>query len=106
MRSTVSKKAGWPKSHPAHSPENRIGQAWKPDEVQVIGEDGFGHNKLFKMPDGNYKCSCGHTVKIYKNVVAACEGCGYIFNDPVVFIIPKKSKITTRSFIYKAFDKV
>lgn len=75
------KQAGWPKAHEVHSPENRIGQAWKPDEVQVIGEDCFGHSKLFKMPDGNYKCSCGAIVKVYKNVVAACEMCGYIHNE-------------------------
>ena len=73
---------GWPKYKPVSSPENRIGQAWKPGEIQVIGEDEGGNAKIFSLPDGNYKCSCGSVVTVYKNAVAACEGCGEIYSDP------------------------
>jgi hypothetical protein len=64
------------------SVENRVGQAWRPDSVQVIGEDIFGNVKLFKMPDGHFQCRhCLTVVRIDGRGFAACENCGMIYND-------------------------
>jgi hypothetical protein len=99
------KKAGWPKQKEVHSPENRIGQAWKEKTVQVIGKCGESY-KLFDAPDGHFTCNCGAVVRYDDHGNAACENCGEIYNSGKVVIVKRKSRITTRSFIYKAFNKV
>jgi hypothetical protein len=76
-----SKKAGWPKQAPAHSTENRTGQAWKVGSVQVFVQVHRSTYKLFDMPEGLYKCKCGAVVRIDKRGFAFCESCGNIFND-------------------------
>jgi hypothetical protein len=102
----MSKQAGWPKSHPVHSPENRTGQAWRSGSIQVIVED-YDGAKLICLPSGHYQCRyCLNIIRIDERAVAACVNCGYIYNDGQVVEPPKKSKITTRSFIYKVFNKV
>ena len=79
----MSKKAGWPKSHPVHSPENRTGQAWKQVFVDEVKEDRHGHIRPIKTPTGHFKCHCGAIVRIDEHGNAACVSCGEIFNDVV-----------------------
>lgn len=81
-----AKKAGWPKQAPAHSTENRTGQAWKPEMVQVIGEDYGGNHRLFDLPKGNFKCKiCMEIVEIDFRGVASCVKCGIVFNDTIKY---------------------
>lgn len=79
-----NKKAGWPKSRLAHSTENRVGQAWKPGKVQKEGMDVFGNKKVFLVEEGHFRCKCGAVVRVDKNGFAACEACGYVYNDSPV----------------------
>jgi hypothetical protein len=102
-------KAGWPRCNEVHSPENRTGQAWKPGRIQVMASCGTV-TKIFEMEHGLFDCrkpGCAGIVRIDERGVAACEICGDIYNDGIHEEPVKiKSKITTRSFIYKAFNKV
>jgi ribosomal protein L37AE/L43A len=100
------KAAGWPKQPKVTSPQNRTGQAWKPSSVQVVAKRGE-EIKVFDMPRGSFLCKkCNEIVRIDKRGFAACDKCGDIYNSGKEVIVPKKSKITMRSFIYKAFNKV
>jgi hypothetical protein len=76
---------GWPKAKPVHSPENRVGQAWRAGSIQVLGEDCFGNVKMFDIPAGHFQCRyCLHIQKIVRvdeRGFAACESCGTIHND-------------------------
>jgi hypothetical protein len=104
MRSIASKKAGWPKSHPVHSPENRIGQAWKQTNAKACSIE---THKEIDIPITHFICHCNAIVRIDRHGYAACVACGEIYNDShEVVIVPRRSKITTRSFIYNAFHKV
>jgi hypothetical protein len=89
---SATKKAGWPKSHPVHSPENRTGQAWRSGSVQIIVED-YDGAKLICLPSGHYQCRyCLNIIRIDERAVAACENCGYIYNDGGL----EKSKMSNR----------
>jgi hypothetical protein len=97
-------KAGWPRCNEVHSPENRTGQAWKEIEVKVFDNE---KDYAINVSIGHFACNCGSVVRYDEHGNAVCERCGEIYNsgrreEPVKI----KSKITTRSFIYKAFDKV
>ena len=71
-----------PKGRLAHSPENRVGQAWKSGSVQVIGEDIFGNTRMFDLPAGHFQCRhCLAIVRIDDRGFAACVNCGMIYND-------------------------
>jgi hypothetical protein len=81
-----AKKAGWPRCAEVHSPENRTGQAWKPEMVQVIGEDYSGNHRLFDLPKGNFRCKeCNEIVEVDFRGVAYCLECGVIFNDTIKY---------------------
>jgi len=96
-------RAGWPKQKEVHSPENRIGQAWKENEAWVFDNEKY---KVGKRPIGHFTCNCGAVVRYDEHGNAACENCGEIYNSGKSVIVKRKSRITTRSFIYKAFHKV
>jgi hypothetical protein len=96
-RCQMSKQAGWPKSKPVHAPENRTGQAWKAGSVQVMVEDKWERMKLIDIPAGHFQCRyCLNIVRIDERGCAACENCGYIYNEGQVVEPPKKSKISNR----------
>jgi hypothetical protein len=104
LSETKHSRAGWPKQKEVHSPENRTGQAWKEDEAWVFNNEKFVARK---RPIDHFTCKCKAVVRLDSHGNAVCEECGKIYNDQVeVVIIAPKSKITTRSFIYKAFHKV
>jgi hypothetical protein len=72
----------WPKHHVATSPQNRVGQSWKPGKVELEGEDVFGNKKKFMMDKGLYKCKkCNEVVRIDIRGYAHCTKCGEIHND-------------------------
>ena len=61
---------------------SRVGTAWKPSWVQVMGEDIFGHVDIFDMPQGHFKCGhCLNVVRMDDKGYAACEKCGLIYNE-------------------------
>jgi len=70
-----------PRGRPAHSVENRAGQAWRPGKVAKEGVDGNGNKKIFLVEEGHFRCGCGAIVRVDKNGFAACESCGQIYND-------------------------
>jgi hypothetical protein len=70
-----------PRGRPAHSVENRVGQAWRPEKVLKEGVDVFGNKKVFLVEEGHFRCRCGAIVRIDKNGFAACEMCGEVYND-------------------------
>jgi hypothetical protein len=89
----MSKQAGWPKSHPVHSPENRTGQAWKAGSIQVMVEDKWERMKLIDLPAGHFQCGyCLQIVRIDERGYAACVNCGTIHNDGGL----EKSEISNR----------
>jgi ssDNA-binding Zn-finger/Zn-ribbon topoisomerase 1 len=85
----ATKKAGWPKAHEVHSPENRIGQAWTQNKVLVFDNN---NGTVKKKPLGHFACpKCDFVVEIDSRTYAFCPKCGDIFNDSPVNIIPKIS---------------
>jgi hypothetical protein len=87
-----NKAAGWPKSKPVHSPENRTGQAWRAGSVQVLVENYEGA-KLIILPAGHFQCRyCLNIIRIDTRGYAACVNCGTIHNDGGL----EKSKISNR----------
>ena len=60
---------------------SRVNTAWRPGYIQVIGEDVFGHHRVFDLPEGHFRCRCGNVVRIDVRGFAACELCGQIYND-------------------------
>ena len=92
MTEMKHKRAGWPKCNEVHSPENRIGQAWKAAFVQVFAADFNGEYRLFDMPRGSFLCpTCKARVEIDARGYAACETCGFIFNES-----PDKNTMSNR----------
>jgi hypothetical protein len=101
----LSERAGWPKPGRAHSTENRTGQAWTQNKVIVFDNEEF---RVEIKPLGHFVCpKCDFVVEIDKRGFAFCLNCGIVFNDArKEVMVKKRSRITTRSFIYKAFHKV
>ena len=61
---------------------SRVNTAWRPGYVQVMGEDIFGHHKLFDLPEGHFRCGhCLEVVRMDERGFAACWNCGMIYND-------------------------
>jgi len=80
LKTPKTGKAGWPKCHEVHSPENRTGQAWKEEEAYVFDNEKYA---VGKRSLGHSLCRCNAIVRIDKHGYAACEVCGEIWNDGV-----------------------
>lgn len=106
MRNIV-KKAGWPKARRAHSQENRVGQAWKQRIVEKQMEDRkTGKIKVFKIPNGHFRCRCNGIIRLDHRGYAACEKCGQIYNDgPTVVVGRKQKKRDLERFKYDCIYK-
>ncbi|MCK9569505.1 hypothetical protein M0R72_11245 [Candidatus Pacearchaeota archaeon] len=79
MKSTKSKRAGWPKAAQVHSPENRIGQAWAQEMAIVFNNEKWTAKK---MAVGHFVCpKCNYVIEIDARTYAFCPKCGDIFND-------------------------
>jgi len=92
-------------SRPARSnDEGRVGQVWAENEIYIFDNEKYA---IVKRSTGHFQCHCRAVVRLDEHGNAACEACGEIYNDGIkVESVKVKSKITTRSFIYKAFNKV
>lgn len=67
-------------SRPEHS--SRVGTAWKPAWVQVMGEDVFGQTGIVDLPEGHFRCRyCLNVVRMDGRGYAACENCGMVYNE-------------------------
>jgi len=99
-----AKKAGWPKQAQVHSPENREDQAWSQSKTPAcIIQWGPNYGKQIMIPTGHFLCKeCGGIVRVDLKRGPFCMTCGI---DPFEQY-RAKSRITVRSFIYKAFNKV
>jgi hypothetical protein len=75
-----AKKSGWPRSRQCHEHSSRYDQAWNQFKALVFNE--FGETK--DLPIGHFTClqpACSGVVRVDSRGFAACEICGYIYND-------------------------
>lgn len=92
----------------AYSHENRVGQAWAEQMVQVIGQCGSSH-KLFDAPIGHRKCHCLGVIRVEEHGWAECEHCGEVYNyngdKPKIIISNRSKKRSLERFKYEAMYK-
>ncbi len=90
MDHVKAKKSGWPRSRQCHEHSSRYDQAWNQFKVLVFNE--FGETK--DLPIGHFTClqkGCSGVVRVDSRGFAACEICGYIYNDSPVWV-PRKGE--------------
>lgn len=65
-----------------------------------MAEDMPGHAKIFLLPDGHFRCSCGAVVRMDVRGYAACEGCLAIHNDVARPVSNRERKRRLEKYIY------